>query len=80
MFEADGDGHTDIAPEGGRLLAFWSDSMVHAVMPSHVESDADHRWALTCWLHATDPKAVQFDDAAERRHFAESVNHRGVAG
>ena len=54
--------------------------MVHAVMLSHVESDADHRWALTCWLHATDPKAVQFDDAAERRHFAESVNHRGVAG
>ena len=62
--------YVDIAPMGGRLLAFWADEMVHAVRPSEAPGgDDDHRWALTVWLQATEREAIHFDAAAEARHF-----------
>jgi hypothetical protein len=70
---ADADGHrfVDIAPVGGRLLAFWSDSMVHAVCPSFATSgdEATHRWALTVWMHTEDIASIRYDPDAEARHF-----------
>ena len=60
----------DVAPVGGRLLAFWADEMVHAVLPSEAPGgDDEHRWALTVWLQATERGAIHFDAAAEARHF-----------
>ena len=76
----------DIAPLGGRLLAFWSDSMIHGVLPSHAASEAEHRWALTVWLHTDDPASISFDPDAEARHFGAargeqgSESHRVLAG
>jgi Rps23 Pro-64 3,4-dihydroxylase Tpa1-like proline 4-hydroxylase len=65
-----GDGFVDIAPLGGRLLAFWSDSMVHSVCESFaLGGDESHRWALTVWLHTDDASAIHYDPAAEARHF-----------
>ena len=70
---ADADGHrfVDIAPVGGRLLAFWSDAMVHAVCPSFATSgdEATHRWALTVWMHTEDIASIRYDPEAEARHF-----------
>ena len=71
----------DIAPLGGRLLAFWSDTMVHGVLPSQAACEAEYRWALTIWLHTDDPQAIAFDEAMEARHFAGlQGGHRQLAG
>ena len=73
----------DIAPLGGRLLAFWSDTQIHGVLPSHnPEGTADaHRWALTVWLHAEDPATIVYDPEAEERHFGRDASaHRTLAG
>lgn len=59
----------DIAPLGGRLLAFWSDRMVHGVNPSFAASEGENRWALTVWLQTEDPTAIDFDPEAESKHF-----------
>eukprot|EP00326_Haptolina_ericina_P010444 CAMPEP_0181218976 /NCGR_PEP_ID=MMETSP1096-20121128/27998_1 /TAXON_ID=156174 ORGANISM="Chrysochromulina ericina, Strain CCMP281" /NCGR_SAMPLE_ID=MMETSP1096 /ASSEMBLY_ACC=CAM_ASM_000453 /LENGTH=52 /DNA_ID=CAMNT_0023311263 /DNA_START=235 /DNA_END=393 /DNA_ORIENTATION=+ len=40
--------------------------MVHSVCVVGGES---YRWALTVWLHTTDVQRIQFDSAAEERHF-----------
>lgn len=44
----------DIAPEGGRLLLFWSDEIPHEVLPNapNVVDDDDRfdRYALTVWI------------------------------
>jgi Rps23 Pro-64 3,4-dihydroxylase Tpa1-like proline 4-hydroxylase len=61
--------YVDIEPRGGRLVVFWSDTMVHSVCESHATSDADHRWALTVWLHTTDVELIQFDEGLEALHF-----------
>ena len=61
-----GHAYVDLAPRGGRLIAFWSDTMVHSVCVVGGES---YRWALTVWLHTTDVQRIQFDSAAEERHF-----------
>lgn len=66
---ASGFSTVDIAPLGGRLLCFWSDKMVHGVLPSFAVSEAAHRWALTVWLQTDDPDAIQFDPEAEGKHF-----------
>ena len=70
----------DIAPLGGRLLAFWSDTMVHGVLPSQAANEAAYRWALTVWLQTDDPKAIAFDSQVEKRHFGTSAGHRERAG
>ena len=71
----------DIAPVGGSLLVFWADEMVHAVNPSHALGGEDeHRWALTIWLQATDPRAIRFDAVTEERHFAGVGTGLGVSG
>jgi Rps23 Pro-64 3,4-dihydroxylase Tpa1-like proline 4-hydroxylase len=54
--------HTDVAPRGGRLLAFWSDECVHSVCESHAEGPGEHRWAITVWLHAARPEDIRFDE------------------
>ena len=82
----DGDGHAfvDIAPIGGRLLAFWSDTMVHAVQPSFASpaDDASHRWALTVWMHTDDARSIAHDPEAEARHFPglQEADARAAAG
>lgn len=40
----------ELPPIGGRLLAFWSDTMPHAVAPTYSTSEGSHRWALTIWF------------------------------
>ena len=71
----------DIAPLGGRLLAFWSDTMIHGVTESHASGEAEYRWALTVWLHTEDQAAITFDAEAEERHFgAGGTSHRALAG
>lgn len=59
----------DIEPLGGRLVLFWSDVMVHSVCESSASSEAEYRWALTVWLHTTDVRLIQFDEALEAIHF-----------
>jgi Rps23 Pro-64 3,4-dihydroxylase Tpa1-like proline 4-hydroxylase len=70
----------DIAPLGGRLLCFWSDTMVHGVLPSFAASEAANRWALTVWLQTDEPDAIHFDPEAEGRHFESSASARGQQG
>ena len=70
----------DIAPLGGRLLCFWSDTMVHGVLPSFAASEAANRWALTVWLQTDEPDAIKFDPVAEERHFESSASARGQQG
>lgn len=67
--------YKDIAPMHDRLLVFWSDRNVHSVLKSEViNGDADHRYALTVWIAATDPEAIVQDDVEVRRHFGEEKN------
>eukprot|EP00962_Isochrysis_galbana_P016533 scaffold4745_cov125-Isochrysis_galbana.AAC.7 len=64
------DGVVDIEPRGGRLLSFWSDSLVHSVCESYAAGGAtEHRWALTVWVHAARSEDIAFDGEAEERHF-----------
>ena len=62
---------TCIAPRGDRLVAFWSDSLVHDVSPSFAPSgDVDKRWALTVWFIADKGGKIRATDVAvEERHF-----------
>lgn len=78
----DGHPYVDIAPIGGRLLAFWSDTKVHGVQPSYSASgEASHRWALTVWLHTDDLASIEFDPEMEAAHFAGlQAGQRHLAG
>ena len=69
---AEGFPAVDIAPLGGRLLCFWSDKMVHGVLPSFASTASQNRWALTVWLQSDDPSAISVDPEAEARHFVSS--------
>ena len=70
----------DLAPTGDRLLAFWSDSLVHEVTALEVppgdgvgpELDPAHaRWALTVWLCVDDLADIApTDPRVEAAHFA----------
>ena len=42
--------HTDVSPQPDRLLLFWSDLLVHEVLPSWGEGDEQHRYTFTVWL------------------------------
>ena len=44
------DDYVDIAPDGGRMVTFWADQLVHEVLPCFDSSEAGHRYALTLWL------------------------------
>ena len=71
----------DLAPHGGRLLAFWADEMVHGVNPSQAAGgEHEHRWALTVWLQALDREAIRFDAACEQRHFSSAARGLGLGG
>lgn len=77
----DGHAFVDVSPVGGRLLAFWSDTMVHGVQPSFTPDEQSDRWALTCWLHTDEHAAIRFDPEVEARHFGEhGAEHRQLAG
>ena len=47
---AGGETCEDIPPSGDRLLLFWSDQVVHEVLPCWDESEVGRRFALTLWL------------------------------
>jgi len=69
IYKRDG-GVADVAPLGDRVLAFWSDRLVHSVEPSFAQRGAeDHRYALTVWLTATTTAAIDRDDEMVKRHF-----------
>ncbi|KAJ1426709.1 2OG-Fe(II) oxygenase superfamily-domain-containing protein [Ochromonadaceae sp. CCMP2298] len=64
----------DIEPMADRLLVFWSDRLVHSVLPSESpRGKEDHRYALTLWLTSTSPAAIARDDAEVRKHFGDMV-------
>jgi len=42
--------HTDIAPSGDRLLLFWSDLLVHEVLPCFETEAHGHRYTFTMWF------------------------------
>ena len=67
----DGFPTVDIAPLGGRLLAFWSDRMVHGVLPSFAVSESSYRWALTVWMQTDEPSAIAIDPEMESKHFVQ---------
>mmetsp|Transcript_28994 Transcript_28994/g.64850 ORF Transcript_28994/g.64850 Transcript_28994/m.64850 type:complete len:337 (+) Transcript_28994:78-1088(+) len=55
----------DFAPLGDRLLGFWSDQLVHSVLPSWApRGSEDHRYALTVWLCVDDPKFIDMQSQA----------------
>ena len=68
---SDPEAYEDVAPIADRLFGFWSDALVHAVMPSQVRrpGSADHRFALTVWLCVDDPCFIAFDPPNEAAHF-----------
>ena len=60
----------DIAPKGGRMVVFFSDSLVHAVMPTGAMTEQDHRYALTVWLPTAKGLGnIERDQAKEERHW-----------
>ena len=62
----------DIAPRGGRMIVFFSDDLVHAVMPSEASCEEEHRYALTVWLPtALGVSDIKEDKEKERRHWGE---------
>eukprot|EP00613_Pedinella_sp_CCMP2098_P023258 CAMPEP_0171697384 /NCGR_PEP_ID=MMETSP0991-20121206/8789_1 /TAXON_ID=483369 /ORGANISM="non described non described, Strain CCMP2098" /LENGTH=321 /DNA_ID=CAMNT_0012286167 /DNA_START=62 /DNA_END=1028 /DNA_ORIENTATION=+ len=85
--ENDGDAsfeYTDIDCTGDRLFGFWSDKLVHRVMPSFAPSGYDdYRYALTVWMLVRDVAFISHDADVERRHFGhldESVDEKATAG
>lgn len=46
----------DVSPDGGRLVVFWSDMVVHEVLPCLC--DHEHRYALTLWLVTDDRSSI----------------------
>ena len=85
--ENDGDAsfeYTDIDCTGDRLFGFWSDKLVHRVMPSFAPSGYDdYRYALTVWMLVRDVAFISHDTDVERRHFGhldESVDEKATAG
>ena len=64
------DNMTCLAPQGDRLLLFWSDSLVHDVSPSFCVSPSDERWALTVWFLVDKGGVIRETSAdIEQRHF-----------
>lgn len=53
-FDLPSHGHTDVAPEGDRVVMFWSDLCVHEVLANSSVSPSDHRYALTLWFVSED--------------------------
>ena len=65
----------DLPPDGGRLLAFWSDEIPHEVLPTAPGARADDetkdRYALTLWIPTDNAEAIHnpgsnFRDLRER--------------
>lgn len=68
--ESADDNQTDIEPRMGRLFAFWSDVLVHSVLPSEAPNgEQDHRYALTLWLTTVSPDYIARDNSAVKHHF-----------
>lgn len=72
MYNPEGaaDDVTDIEPLADRLLVFWSDRLVHSVLPSYAPGGPDeHRYALTLWMTSRETTDIVRDDAEVARHF-----------
>ncbi|KAL3913510.1 MAG: hypothetical protein SGARI_000623 [Bacillariaceae sp.] len=56
------DSTIDLTPEGGRLVAFWSDEVPHQVLPTAPNADATEsnldRYALTVWIPTDNVAAI----------------------
>ena len=50
--------YCDIAPVGNRLVLFWSDLIVHEVLPSWSQDQHAHRYTFTMWLSAENFKTI----------------------
>jgi 2OG-Fe(II) oxygenase superfamily len=68
--DSDGFSYTNVQPRSDRLFIFWSDRLVHSVLPSQAFSASDHRYALTVWIAATDSSAIAKEDDEITRHFS----------
>lgn len=47
--------YTELEPVGDRLLLFWSDLIVHEVLPSRGEA---HRYTFTFWFASDNPACI----------------------
>ena len=55
--------HTDLAPAGNRLVLFWSDLIVHEVLPMQMlpasaEEERGHRHTFTVWIATENPACL----------------------
>jgi len=49
---------TELLPHGDRLLLFWSDLLVHQVMPCYEQAAHGHRFTFTMWFASDNPLAI----------------------
>jgi hypothetical protein len=52
------EGYMDVAPTGDRLVLFYSDLMVHEVMPCWDEAATARRYTYTMWLTTENPAQI----------------------
>ena len=50
--------HTELMPSGDRLVLFWSDLVVHEVLPCFETQPHGHRYTFTLWLTSDNPLVI----------------------
>lgn len=58
-----------IEPIADTLLVFWSDKVIHSVLPNTVLNELDHRYAITVWLETENYAAVAKDADDIQKYF-----------
>lgn len=70
-------------PQGDLLLGFWSDELVHEVLPCFDESEQGHRYTKTIWLVSeteaaiADPEDPQVS-AIRAKHFGDNNSNNSA--
>lgn len=59
--------YIDIEPKGNRLVLFWSDMMIHQVLPTTKEFEGKKRFTLTIWISTTDKRNIHEDETLLRK-------------